>query len=605
MTTGLPTGTVTFLFTDIQGSTPLWEYEPEKMAEALQMHNQVLRQTIAANGGVIFKTVGDAFQAAFATAPQALRAAIEGQRSLQSASWNDLGPLQVRMGLHTGEAELDPGGDEYAVSHTKNRVARIMSVAYGGQILVSAETCELINHQLPHGVSLKDLGEQRLKGMAFLEHLYQVCIPGLAQDFPSLETAIAHPNNLPELLTSFIGRQEEISEVSELLTKHRLVTLTGSGGVGKTRLAVRVGKDALANFPDGVWMVELAMLGDPERVVLAAVQALGLREVSGVPIENVLSGYIRDKHLLLILDNCEHLLEACTQMADLLLKKCPHLTLLATSREILGVPGEAPFRVPSMPTPDPKHLPNLEEAAHYDAVHLFTERAEQAAPGFTLNEDNAVAVSTICRRLDGIPLAIELAAARTRVMAPQQVAARLDKVFRLLTGGSRSVLPRQQTLEAAISWSYTLLSEQERLALQRLSVFAGGWTLEAAEAVVGGNAIQADEVLDLLTSLVDKSLINPVSVAGGINRYRMLEMVRQYAHERLLESGAGERVRDRHLVYYMELAEQAEPHLRGKGMLDWLNRLEDEHENLRLALEWSLAGHLVGTAAVRRGGGTR
>jgi predicted ATPase len=427
--------------------------------------------------------------------------------------------------------------------------------------------------------------------MQWLERLFQVSIPGLAQEFPSLETAITHPNNLTELLTSFVGRKEEIIEVSALLSKHRLVTLTGSGGVGKTRLALRVGKDMLTSFHDGVWLVELATLGDPNKVAMMAAQVLGLREISGIPIEKVLSGFIHDKRLLLILDNCEHLLEACSRLADLLLKKCSQLTLLATSREILGVAGEIPFRVPSMATPDPKHLPDLAQMAGFEAVHLFVMRAEQVAPGLELNNDNAAAISTICRRLDGIPLAIELAAARTRVMTPQQIAGRLDKVFRLLTGGSRSVLPRQQTLEATIGWSYALLSERECQALQRLSVFAGGWTLEAAEAVVSGIAIQADEVLDLLTSLLDKSLIQTASSSEAWMQYRMLETVRQYAHERLLESGFGERVRDRHLAYYLGLAEQAEPHLRGKGMLDWLNRLEDEHDNLRLALEWSLADH--------------
>ena len=380
----LPTGTITFLFTDIQGSTPLWEREPEKMAAALQVHNAALRRAIESNGGVVFKVVGDAFNAAFSTAPQALKAAIDGQRALESAPWNELGPLKVRMGIHTGEAELDPDGDEYAVSHTKNRVSRIMSAGHGGQILLSEETADLVRRKLPEGVTLKDLGEQRLKGMEWLENLYQVCAPGLPQDFPPLVTAITHPNNLPVELTSFIGRSDEIAHLSNWIAQgsHRLVTLTGSGGTGKTRLALRVGTEALTVFPDGVWLVELAPLADPGLVAKTTAQALGLQEVSGTLIETVLSGYLHNKRPLLILDNCEHLLEECSRLADLLLKKCPHLHLLATSREILGVAGETPFHVPSLAAPDPKHLPDLEQVACFDAVRLFLERAEQAAPGF-------------------------------------------------------------------------------------------------------------------------------------------------------------------------------------------------------------------------------
>ena len=343
---------------------------------------------------------------------------------------------------------------------------------------------------------------------------------------------------------------------------------------------------------DGVWLVELAPLADLDLVAKTIAQALGLHEVSGMSVDNVLSGYLQNKRLLLILDNCEHLLTECSRLADLLLKKCHDLKLLATSREILGLPGEVPFRVPSLTAPDSKILLELEQVAGFEAVRLFVERSEQASPGFMLNEVNAEAVVTLCRRLDGIPLAIELAAARTRIMAPQQIAARLDNVFSLLTGGSRSMLPRQQTLKATIDWSYDLLSERERLALQRLSVFAGSWTLESAEVIAAGEDIEASVVLDMLTSLVDKSLAQTLRSSEVLSRYRMLETVRQYAHDRLLESGAGEVVRNKHLSYYLDLALQAELHMHGIGQRVWSDRLDEELDNIRLALEWAISSDI-------------
>jgi class 3 adenylate cyclase len=362
MVTPLPAGTITLLFTDIQGSTPLWERAPEKMAQALQIHNATIRQAIEAHGGVVFKTIGDAFQAAFATAPQALKAAIDGQRALQSAPWNELGPLNVRMGLHTGEAEPDPGGDEYAVSHTKNRIGRIHSVACGGQILLSQETAELVRRTLPDGVTLKDMGEHRLKGMQWLEHLYQVCAPELPSSFPQLATAIIHPmHNLPIQLTSFIGREKEIAQVIDRLGKHRLVTLTGSGGTGKTRLSLKVAEELSGSYPDGIWFVELAPLADPGMVPQAVFSALGLQETPGRSLFDALLDFLRPKRLLLILDNCEHLVEASAGLAANLLHTCPDLTILASSREILGVEGEAPFRVPPLYMPDAGHIPALGE----------------------------------------------------------------------------------------------------------------------------------------------------------------------------------------------------------------------------------------------------
>jgi predicted ATPase/class 3 adenylate cyclase len=584
----LPTGTVTFLFTDIEGSIPLWEREPEKMAVALQLHNTALRQAIEANGGIVFKTVGDAFQAAFPTAPQALKAAIEGQRLLQAADWNELGPLKVRMGLHTGEAALDPGGDEYAVCHAKNRVARIMSVAHGGQVLLSAETYELCDHQLPLEVSLKDLGEYRLKGMATLEHLYQVCAPGMPQDFPPLTTGIIHLHNLPTQLSSFVGREREIDEVIGLLEKHRLVTLTGSGGTGKTRLSLQVAEKLLDQFTNGVWFVELAPLADPTLIPSTVATLFGLRQAGGRPLADILSDFFRSKRLLLILDNCEHLIQEAAQFANDVLRTSPEVKVLTTSRESLGLVGETIYLVPSLTTPEPLHMPDIQSLAQFEAVRLFTERACAVLPPFALTESNAPAVAQICKRLDGIPLAIELAAARVKVLSAEQIVTHLDDRFRLLTGGSRTALPRHQTLHALIDWSHELLSDAERVLFCRLSVFRGGWRLEATEAVCPCEKPAEIELLDLLSGLVNKSMIFSTNEVGGTNRFGMLETMRQYAQEKLVAAGEAESMRDRHLAYYLALTERIEPELRGRTQQARLAQLEEELDNLRAALSWAL-----------------
>jgi predicted ATPase/class 3 adenylate cyclase len=582
----LPTGTVTFLFTDIEGSTPLWERQPEKMAEALQIHNFALRGAIEANGGAVFHIVGDSFQAVFATASQALKAVIEGQRALHSASWNTLGELEVRMGLHTGEAELDPGGNEYAVSHTKNRVARIMSAAHGGQILLSQETKDLVDHQLPEGVMLKDLGEQRLKGLSLPEHLYQACAPGMLQDFPPLVSRIDRQHNLPIQLTSFIGREKEIGELAGLLEQHHLVTLTGPGGVGKSRLSQEVAARVTADYSDGVWYIELAPLADAGLVAHTVAYTLGLRDAPGSSIQEILISFLSNRKALLILDNCEHLIDACASLADSVMHHCPKIRLLASSREALGVSGEMAFRVPSLSWPDPDHLPPLEELTASESVRLFVERAQLSLLGFRLTPENAGYVARVCQRLDGIPLAIELACARLGVLNVAQVAARLDDAFRLLTGGSRRALPRHQTLRATIDWSYQLLSEKESRLLRQLAIFAGGWTLDAAESICSGADLRRDEILDLLTSLVGKSLIIVDREQGQEARFRFLETVHQYAAEKLREEDT-HLLRTRHRDYYLRLAETAGNKAMSAARLDWTRWLIHEHENLRLALDWS------------------
>jgi predicted ATPase/class 3 adenylate cyclase len=581
----LPTGTVTFLYSDIEGSTPLWEHEPKQMGMAEERHHVILQESIAAYGGHVYKIIGDAFQAAFEVSSQAVRAALAAQRALAAEAWPTSTPLRVRMGLHVGKAIAQ--GEDYITTHTLNRVARIMSAAHGGQVLLSEVVAELIRDDLPKGASLRDMGRYHLKGLTQLEYLYQVVVPDLPAHFPPLNTLDAAANNLPAQLTTFIGRETEVAELERLLSESRLTTLTGSGGSGKTRLSLHVAREVQAEYPNGVWLVELAPLADPALIPPTLVAVLGLRDDGHRPILEILTDFLRSKTLLLVLDNCEHLIEACAQLSESLLRTCPKLRILASSREALGVAGEVSYRVPSLKVPDPEQLPSLERLAGLDAIRLFVERAAIARPGFELSAQNAPAVAQICKRLDGIPLAIELAASRVGMLSEEQIAARLDDRFRLLTGGSRTAVPRQQTLRAMMDWSYSLLSEPERILFKRQAVFVGGWTLEAAEAVCSGNGIEQSEVLDLLTRLVDKSLVVTEEAAGEV-RYHRLETIRQYSREKYAETDEVATLRDRHLEYYMRFSEMAEEHLRGRERKLWTRRLEAEQDNLRAALEWGL-----------------
>jgi len=585
-----PSGTVTFLFTDIEGSTKLAQEHPDEIPALLARHHEILNQSIQTYHGYVFQIVGDSFAVAFHSASDAVNAARNAQRLLQSEAWSPA-PIKVRMGIHTGTSHLNEASapTTYSGYATLAATQRIMSAGHGGQILLSGATRELVRDALPANAELVDLGEKRLKDLMRPEHIYQLNIAGLPTTFPPLKTLDLFPNNLPVQLTTFIGRENEIAEIKQELEDHRLITLTGSGGTGKTRLLLQVAAELLDHFDHGVWFVELAPLADPELISQTILSAIGISEQPGKMSIELLKEYLPEKKLLIILDNCEHLIDASAQVANTLLNAAPSLKILASSREALGVKGELSYPVPSLSLPDPKHLPVIEQLSQYEAVRLFIDRASLVSPHFDVDKENAPAIAQICYRLGGIPLAIELAAARVKMMSVEQISARLDDRFRLLTGGARTALPRQQTLRALIDWSYDILTENERLLLRRLSAFAGGWTLEAAEEVCAGNGIDSYEILDLLSQLVNKSLVIVIEHSqSGETRYRMLETIRQYTREKLLETGGSEIIRDRHLAYFVKLTEQAEPELYGPNQVLWLNRLENEVDNLRMALEWSL-----------------
>ena len=575
----LPSGTVTFLFTDIEGSTQLWENYPEDMKSALAEHDSILKAAIESNHGQIIKTTGDGVHAVFTTAIDAINSAVAAQQNLHSpvipsaklrtSIRTSSFALKVRMGLHTGEAELRDN-DYYGQS--LNRAARIMSAGHGGQILISDVSAQVVREHLPVDVSLLELGEHHLKGLMHPERIFQLAAPDLQKDFPPLHSFPTATNNLPTQLTSFIGRELELKEAQEKLASTKLLTLIGPGGTGKTRLSIQIASEQLVNFKDGVWLVELAPISDSALIASTIASVFEIREVQNIPLLSIVIDYLRGKETLVVLDNCEHLVEASAQIANQLLHACPNLKIIASSREALGIDGETVYRVPSL----------LDD----EATRLFIERATKADSRFKLTEHNAASIAQICSRLDGIPLAIELAAARVKLFTPEQIAQRLDDRFKLLTGGSRTALPRQQTLRALIDWSYQTLNETEQRALRQLAVFSGGWSFDGAEAVIG-----QDEAMDGLVGLVNKSLVN-VEEQNGASRYRFLETIRQYAMEKLVESGEAVAARDRHLDYVLNLTENFQQSMFGAENTEWLDLLELEHDNLRAALEWGTSNHL-------------
>lgn len=570
----------TILFTDIEGSTRLWECEPGRMRLALARHDALLRTAVASHRGTVIKMTGDGAHASFRDPLDAVGATLELQQSLAAPEATQGLALQVRCGLHTGRVEPR---DNDVFGTAVNRAARLTSAAHGGQVLLSQAACELVRGRLSAGVGLRDLGVVRLRDLAKPEHVFQLVHPKLRQDFPALRSLESTPNNLPQQVASFVGRERESADVRKLLDTTRLLTLVGMGGLGKTRLSLQIAADVLDDYPDGVWLIEFAPLSDAQRVAQAVASVLGVKEEPGHRVEEALAGFVRDRRLLLIFDNAEHLLAACADLAKLLLHSGRMLKVLASSREPLHVPGETTYSLHPMAVPDAGEPMGPAAMMQVEAVRLFADRAGSAQPAFAVTDQNSCAVAAICRRLDGIPLALELAAARVRSLSVEKIAERLTDRFRLLSGGDRTALPRQQTLRALIDWSYDLLTEDERVLLQRLAVFAGGFTLEAAEAVGASGEIAEADVLDLLTRLVEKSLV-VMEFHGG--RYRMLDTVREYARQRLEESGEGDAVRDRHLDCYLAFAEEARPRLTGADQAAWLARLDLERENLLSAHAW-------------------
>lgn len=574
-------GLVTFLFTDIEGSSRLWEQEPERMRTALARHDALVRGAVQRHRGTVVKMLGDGVHAVFEDPLDGIAAILDLQLALAEPPPDGGLALRVRSGLNCGAVERR---DNDYFGSPVNRAARIMGSAHGGQILLSQSVAALVADRLPKDVTLRDLGQVRLRDLTSPEHLYQVLHPKLRHDFPALRSLEATPNNLAQQVTSFVGRDRELAEVTRLLGTARLVTLVGAGGIGKTRLAMHVAADVVDAYPDGVWFVDLAPLSDPALVPQAVASVLGVKEEPGAAIVDALVKYVKDKRILLVLDNCEHVLRACAEITGQLLRAGAQLEILAASREQMRVAGETSYHVPALAVPDPHGKATPDALAQYESTRLFVDRATAALPAFRATAENAPAIADICRRLDGIPLAIELAAARVSALPVEKIAARLSDRFRLLTGGDQTALPRQQTLRALIDWSHDLLGEAERVMLRRLSVFAGGWTLEAAEAICAGDGIDASDVLDLLSHLVDKSMV--AMDADGL-RYRLLETMREYAQAKLESSGEAGAVRARHLGHFLALAESARLELNGPKQAEWLARLDLERENLLAAHAWA------------------
>jgi predicted ATPase/class 3 adenylate cyclase len=578
----------TFLFTDVEGSTRSWERHGDVMADLIQRHNALLDEAVERYGGRVFSNMGDGVAAAFDDPARGVEAAVAAQRAIKASDWAPLPELRVRMGVHRGDVTLKR--DDY-FGPPLNRCSRMMSAAHGGQVLASEAVVEAIHGELPSGTRVRDLGEHRLRDLARAEHIYQVEADDLPTNFPPIRSLAVYQQNLPVQISSFVGRERDVEAVSRLLLEHRLVTLRGPGGGGKTRLAFQVAAEVLDRYSDGLYVVDLAPLRGPEAVARAVAQAVGGLDLlvgAGTSLDSTADNEVElarvaelltHKNVLLLMDNCEHLVAACARLADSLLRAVPTLVVLATSRERLGVAGEQLFQVGTMEMPDPGA--GLEEARTSTAVQLFVERARAAQPSFDLTPANARAVVAICKRVDGLPLALELAAARTRMMTPQQIYERLDSSFRLLTSGDRAGLDRHQTINATLAWSHDLLADDERILLRRLGVFRGTADLAQIEEVCGFGALPVGQVCDLLGQLVDKSLV--VTDDGDVTvRYRLLEVVRDFAQAQLAERGEVEEIRDRHAAAYFRLAELRRP----VETMSGIRSLEPEVDNLRAGFDW-------------------
>ena len=584
----LPTGAVTFVFTDIEGSTARWERDRAAMQEAVRRHDAILRAAITEHAGHIFKTMGDAFCAAFTLPEDAIAAMLAAQQALAAEDFSAVDGLRIRSAIHSGTSD-ERDGDYFGPA--LNRVARLLAIGHGGQVLLSSATRELAHSDLPAGASLVDLGSHCLRNLTEPEHVWQLTIDGLSADFPALRSLDTIPNNLPIQQTSFRGREHDLEEVKSLLGEHKLLTLFGSGGIGKTRLALQVAAEVLDRHPDGVWLIDLAPITDPELVSSVIAKEIGMPQVEGRRIDESIPQWLRRKSMLLILDNCEHVLEPVAAIAHAITRNCPDVRLLATSRQALGVSGEEVLRLASLDVPH--KITDLTPAAivEFGAVALFVDRARSVDKSFVLTDDTAPNVADICRRLDGIPLAIELAAARVKILSIPSLAQRLNERFNILTGGSRTALPRQKTLGALIDWSYDLLTPQEQLLFNRVGIFAGGFSLDAVTAVCSGEDPDEIEILDLLASLIDKSLV-VADTSGEHERYSLLESTRAYALEKLTAAGAHEQFARRHAEYFRDHAQAADERQMTGSTAAWLACVELELDNYRAVLERALKdGH--------------
>jgi predicted ATPase/class 3 adenylate cyclase len=593
----LPVGTVTFLLTDVVGSTRMWHQFPELMRHALTRHDALVEGLVGAHAGVVVRPrgEGDSRFAVFPRATDAVAAACAIQRALHAETWVLPEPLQVRLALHTGEADLGEG-DYYGSA--VNRCARLRDVAYGGQALVSSVTASLARERLPAGAALRSLGRHRLRDLPEADEIFQLLHPELPANFPPLRSLSASPHNLPVQLTSFVGREQELADLQERLlrTDVRLLTLTGTAGTGKTRLALQVAESTLAEFPRGVFFVPLAPLNDPQLLASTMGEAIGVREVAGQPLLRTIIDALQAQGLLLVLDNFEHVIQETRQLGDLL-AACASLKIMVTSREVLHLAGEHVFAVSAMTVPDLDQPLSTERVSQCDAVQLFMERARAAKPHFSLTAQNAPAIAAICSRLDGLPLAIELAAARTQLLPPDALLDRLSQTYdqrqTLLSAGGSDRPERHQTLRSAIDWSFGLLKPWEQRLFRRLAVFGGGFTLTAAEAICGADPELSVQVLEGVASLIDKSLLRQAEEVAREPRYRMLETIREYALVQLQAAGEWDTIYVRLAGYLVELAEQAEPELTGPEQVAWLDRLETEHDNVRAALQWCSAQDAV------------
>jgi predicted ATPase/class 3 adenylate cyclase len=576
--------TVTLLFADIAGSTRLLAALGEDYPAVLADYRRLMADAAAAERGTLIDTAGDGLFYSFPTARGALNAALVAQRAFRDHEWPSDAQLEARMGIHTGEPV---SAESSLIGIDVHRAARICAAGHGGQVLLSVTTHELLGGP-PADVVLRDLGEHHLKDLDRPERVYQATSSGMPAEFPPLRSLDNWPNNLPRQLSTFVGREDALEAVTAQLATTPLLTLVGPGGVGKTRLAMEAADRAMDTVPDGVWVVELASLDDGSLIPETIASTLHVKEQPGVPVISTLALHIGERRILLLFDDCDHVLGAVAEVVDELLRGCAGLRVLATSREALGIPGETLFPVGSMSLPAPEavvSVQSLETIAEVEAVRLFVDRARAVQPSFALTERNAVAVAQICRRLDGIPLAIELAAARVRALPPEQIAARLDDRFRLLTGGSRTALPRHRTLKATMDWSFELLTDAERTLFVRLAVFAGSFDLDAAEAVGSGDPVDRGEVLDLLSRLIDRSLVD-LEETPNEARYRLLDTIQQYGQERLVEADPAGEVRARHRAHVLWLVEQLAPRLfAGPDAAPTAERLALDHENIRAALQ--------------------